>query len=504
LGSIIKVMLKAKEKIAPVAKKYGTVIVWLRRELRVADNAALFAACEQADTVVPLFVFDPDILSREDTGAAQVAFMIDALGVLDANFQKLGGKLIVRNGKMPEQIIKAAEEFGADAVFHQREYEPFGLKRDDAVAAALKEKGTAVVTFAGLSLFEPSEIVSKAKTPYTVFGPYKREWFSRPADGPKPVPKHVPVPKDAQSDGLPSLAELKFQTAQTFECGGEDRAQQLLTEFLKAKIKRYDAARDILSEDGTSRLSRHLHLGTLSARFVVDAVRRVGLDKPSEANPSGEQGADHREGAGHSTFLSEIAWRDFYLQILHHFPHVTTGAFRPQYDALEWENDEGLFEAWKTGKTGYPIVDAAMRQMNTEAWMHNRGRMIVASFLTKDLLIDWRWGEKYFMQQLVDGDQAANNGGWQWAAGTGTDAQPYFRIFNPTSQGEKFDPDGAYVKRWVPELSRVPAKFIHAPWKLSEAERALVCPEYPRPIVDHAVQRGRALAMYAKTAKEKT
>jgi len=491
-------MLQEKDKTALTARTYGTVIVWLRRELRVADNAALFAACQQADVVVPLFVFDPDILEREDTGAARVAFLIDALGVLDANFQKLGGKLIVRSGKAPEQIIKAAEEFGADAVFHQREYEPFGLQRDEAVAAALKESGTEVVTFAGLSLFEPPEIVSKALTPYTVFGPYKREWFSRPADAPKPAPKHVPVPKDARSDGLPSLDKLKFQTAQTFECGGEDRAQQLLTEFLKEKIKRYDAARDILSEDGTSRLSRHLHLGTLSARDVVDAVRRAGLDKPS-----GRQQTDHQGEAGHSTFLSEIAWHDFYLQILHHFPHVAEGAFRPRYDALEWENDETLFEAWKTGKTGYPVVDAAMRQMNAEAWMHNRGRMIVASFLTKDLLIDWRWGERYFMQQLVDGDQAANNGGWQWAAGTGTDAQPYFRIFNPTSQGEKFDPDGIYVKRWVPELSRVPAKFIHAPWKLSDSERALVCPEYPKPIVDHAVQRGRALAMYAKAAKEK-
>ncbi len=204
------------------------------------------------------------------------------------------------------------------------------------------------------------------------------------------------------------------------------------------------------------------------------------------------------------TFLSELAWHDFYLQILFHFPHVADGAFRPQFNALEWENDETLFAAWKEGRTGYPIVDAAMRQLNAEAWMHNRGRMIVASFLTKDLLIDWRWGEKYFMQQLVDGDQAANNGGWQWAAGTGTDAQPFFRIFNPTNQGEKFDADGAYVKRWVPELAQVPAKFIHQPWELSPAERAhLGCGDYPAPIVDHKEQRARALAMYAKVTKDK-
>ncbi len=487
----------------PEKKNYKTAIVWLRRDLRVHDNAALHAACAQAEMVVPLFVFDPGILGREDTGAARVAFLIDALGVLDANLQKRGGRLIVRQGKAAEQVLKAVEEFGADAVFHQREYEPFGVGRDAAVAEALKARGTALETFPGLSLFEPPAILSKTGTPYTVFGPYKREWFGRPADGPVPAPKRVPVPENAQSDPLPSASDLKFQTHQTFECGGEDAARKLLKAFLADKIKDYDTARDILGEDGTSLLSRHLHLGTLSARAVVDAVRRAGLDKPSGA-ASGEQKSEHEAEAGHSTFLSEIAWHDFYLQILHHFPHVAVGAFRPHFDALEWENDETLFEAWKTGRTGYPIVDAAMRQMNAEAWMHNRGRMVTASFLTKDLLIDWRWGEKYFMQQLVDGDQAANNGGWQWAAGTGTDAQPFFRIFNPTSQGEKFDADGAYVKRWVPELARVPAKFIHAPWKLSDAEREhLGAGDYPARVVDHAVQRGRALAMYAKATKEK-
>lgn len=293
------------------------------------------------------------------------------------------------------------------------------------------------------------------------------------------------MPEGIQSDPLPTAAELKFTTTQKFECGGEDAAHKILHEFVKTKIDEYDTERDILGSDGTSRLSRHLHLGTISPRFIIDTLRRAG-----------------RESAGRTTFLSELAWHDFYLQILVHFPHVAEGAFRPQYDALEWENDEELFAAWKEGRTGYPIVDAAMRQLNSEAWMHNRGRMIVASFLTKDLLIDWRKGERYFMQQLVDGDLSANNGGWQWAAGTGTDAQPYFRIFNPTSQGEKFDPNGTYVKEWVPELSRVPAKFIHQPWKLSEAEREhFDCSEYPQPVVDHAIQRGRALALYGKVSK---
>ena len=482
------------------AKKYKTLIVWFRRDLRLHDNAALHEAIAQAEAVIPLFVFDPAILERADTGAARVAFLVDALGVLDANLQKAGGRLIVRRGRVPDEILKAVDEYGADGVFHHREYEPMGRGRDEAVAKALVDRGKVCEVFSGLSQFEPGEIQSQAGTPYTVFGPYKRQWFERPAEGPLPAPHSITLPQGIKSDPLPTAAELKFATAQKFECGGEDAAHKILHEFVKTKIDTYDTTRDILGEDGTSKLSRHLHLGTLSPRFVIDTVRRAGKDKPSKQ--SGEARAEHQAEPGHTTFLSELAWHDFYLQILHHFPHVTEGAFRPQYDALEWENDDELFAAWKEGRTGYPIVDAAMRQMNSEAWMHNRGRMIVASFLTKDLLIDWRWGEAYFMQQLVDGDQAANNGGWQWAAGTGTDAQPYFRIFNPTSQGEKFDPNGTYVKAWIPELARVPAKFIHQPWKLSDAEREhLGCAEYPKPVVDHSVQRERALAMYGKVPK---
>ncbi len=479
------------------AKKYKTLIVWFRRDLRVHDNAALHEACAQAEQIIPLFVFDPAILGRSDTGAARVAFLVDALGVLDANLQKAGGRLIVRRGKTPDEIVKIASEFGADGVFHHREYEPMGRARDEAAAKALAERGKVCETFPGLALVAPEEILSQAGTPYTVFSPYKRLWFSRPTGGPLPAPRHVPVPERIKSDAMPTANELKFLTKQHFACGGEDAAQTLLHEFVKTKIDGYDTARDVLGQDGTSNLSRHLHLGTISPRFVVDAVRRAGKDKPSEQ--SGEARQEHQAEPGHSTFLSEVAWHDFYLQILFHFPHVAGGAFRPQFNALQWENNESLFAAWKEGRTGYPIVDAAMRQLNAEAWMHNRGRMVTASFLTKDLRIDWRWGEAYFMQQLVDGDQAANNGGWQWAAGTGTDAQPFFRIFNPTAQGEKFDPDGAYVKKWVPELARVPANFIHQPWKLSEAERQhLGCADYPARAVDHAVQRGRALAMYGE------
>ncbi len=270
-------------------KKYKTLVVWMRRDLRVRDNAALHEACRQAEQVIPLFVLDPTILKRPDTGAARVVFLLDALKVVDANLQGLGGRLIVRQGRMPEAVVQAAAEFGADGVFHQREFEPFGRKRDEAVAEALRECGKVCETFPGLALFEPDEILSQTGQPYTVFGPYKRLWFSQPAEPPVPAPKHIPLPEGITSDALPTAAELAFRTGQTFACGGEDAAQELLQEFLKEKIAGYDTRRDILGDDGTSRLSRHLHLGTISARFVVDAVRRAGQGR---AKP-GAQRAGH-------------------------------------------------------------------------------------------------------------------------------------------------------------------------------------------------------------------
>jgi deoxyribodipyrimidine photo-lyase len=466
--------------VEPEKNLLGTVIVWLRRDLRIRDNKALFEACRRAQRVVPLFVFDDTILSREDTGPARIAFLLDALHVLDRNLQNLGGRLILRRGQAVEQVLRAVSEFNADGVFFQREYEPYGRARDAQISEVLAKDGKICEKFPGLSLFSPEEIQSATGNPYTVFGPYKKIWFSCPADAPVSAPVSVKLPEGAKSDVFPSVSDLKFQIVQHFVCGGEDAAQALLADFIQTKIAAYGTTRDFLAEDGTSRLSRHLHFGTLGVREVVAAVRASGQEQQ------------------HSVFLTEIAWRDFYLHILWHFPHVAEGAFKSRFDAILWENGPELFAAWTQGRTGYPIVDAAMRQLNAEAWMHNRGRMIVASFLTKDLLIDWRWGEQYFMKQLVDGDQASNNGGWQWAAGTGTDAQPFFRIFNPTLQGKKFDPDGAYVRRWVPELARVPSKYIHEPWRLSAAERDEVgANDYPSPVVYHAAQRDRALALYA-------
>jgi deoxyribodipyrimidine photo-lyase len=293
------------------------------------------------------------------------------------------------------------------------------------------------------------------------------------------------MPHDIQGETVPSAASLNVNTAQIFECGGEDAATELLNRFVENGVSGYAHQRDLLAKNGTSLLSRHLHFGTISVSKVVDRARRT---------------------AGSQVFLSEIAWRDFYFQILFHHPEVEHGAFRSALNNIAWENDEDLFNAWCEGRTGYPIVDAAMRQLNQEAWMHNRARMITASFLTKDLLINWQWGERYFMRKLVDGDLAANNGGWQWSAGTGADAQPFFRIFNPIAQGEKFDPDGEYVRKYVPELKKLPNSVIHSPWKLSALEQqacgCILGKDYPFPLVDHKTQRLRALSLYRAAGEQ--
>jgi deoxyribodipyrimidine photo-lyase len=303
------------------------------------------------------------------------------------------------------------------------------------------------------------------------------------------VPTIAPLPASITSQPIPSLAELGFANNQIIPVGGEQAGLALLAAFIQAEsggIGEYASRRDLMAAAGTSRLSAYLRLGCVAPQACLRAALAL---PPSETTQ-----------ASIETWISELAWRDFYYQILANFPHVLRGAFKQQYDAIAWENNPQLFAAWCAGQTGYPIVDAAMRQLSQEAWMHNRARMVVASFLTKDLLIDWRWGERFFMQMLVDGDLASNNGGWQWAAGTGTDAQPYFRIFNPTSQGQKFDPQGTYIRRYLPELASVADRYIHAPWTMPADEQRRVGVtiglEYPAPIVDHAVQRERALAIY--------
>lgn len=443
-----------------------TALFWFRRDLRLADNTALHHALRDHGAVVPVFVFDPAILASPDVGARRVATIIACLESLDKNLRHLGGRLIVRRGEPLAQLRALAGETGAKALYWNTDYESYARKRDARVADWAQSAGLAVHTFDDQCLHAPGTVLKKDGTPYTVFTPFSRAWLEKPSPRPLPRPKAVSVPATAKSDPLPSPDELKHPVDIPLPPAGERAALDTLKAFIKNHVGAYKSQRDLPALDATSRLSPHLRFGTISARTVLAAAEQARADKagpPAEIN----------------IFINELIWRDFYKHILHHFPHVETGSFRPEYDAIQWPNDKSLFQAWCEGRTGYPIVDAAMRQLNQTGWMHNRLRMITASFLTKDLLVDWRWGERYFMKQLLDGDLAANNGGWQWAAGTGTDAQPYFRIFNPASQTEKFDPEERFIRQYVPELDT---------------------PAYPRPVVSHAAQRVKALALY-KTAR---
>ncbi len=479
-------------------KPYKVALYWFRRSIRLDDNRALIEAAANAEHVIPVFVLDPEILKHPATGPARTRFLFEALADVDRSLRQRGSMLIIRHGKPVTELERLAEEMGASALYFGREYEPYGRTRDEAVTKAFQKRGVSIHPFPDHLLTEPEDIRTRAGGIYTVFSPYKRVWLEQPINSPAPALERIDTPIALRSEPLPEIPPRMKGVGSLDQKprvkGSEAEAARWLEAFLENCVGQYDTDRDFPALEGTSRLSAYLKFGVISPRRVFADVQNrrkaLGIEKKS----------------GVDTWLSELAWRDFYYQILFHFPHVVGSAFRPAYNDVSWENDETLFQAWCEGRTGYPFVDAAQRQMNSEAWMHNRARMVSASFLTKDLLCDWQLGEKYFMQKLVDGDEASNNGGWQWAAGTGTDAQPFFRIFNPVSQGEKFDPDGEYVKRWVPELKRVPAKYVHRPWDLSAAEQEAVgCVlgrDYPKPIVDHKVQREKALALYRFAEKK--
>jgi deoxyribodipyrimidine photo-lyase len=453
----------------------ATAIWWIRRDLRLTDNQALAAALADAERVIPAFVLDPALLRSPYVGDRRAAFLFGGLRRLDADLRSRGSRLL--------------GETGATRIFAEEDLTPYARQRDARVAQSLPLDLTGGVTV------HPAGTVLKADgAPYTVFTPFGRAWKALPLPSVRDVlvaPTQLPAVPDLSSLPIPDVPALP--AAVPFP-PGEAEAQRRLAAFVdgeEAAIYRYAEARNRLDEDGTSRLSPYLRLGMVSARqAVVSALAVVGT-------PSGAQG---RKGA--ETWLNELIWREFYVHILYHFPQVRGSSFRPEYDRIAWENDAGAFAAWCEGRTGYPVVDAAMRQLVVHGWMHNRARMIVASFLVKDLLIDWRWGERTFMQHLVDGDPAANNGGWQWTAGTGTDAAPYFRIFNPVLQGKKHDPDGLFVRRWLPELARVPDRYLHAPWEMpGDVQRGAGCvvgQDYPAPLIDHAWTRERTLAAYAR------
>ncbi|KAF9396882.1 hypothetical protein CPC16_006379 [Podila verticillata] len=466
--------------------KTSIALVWFRRDLRLFDHAALYHALKEYDQVIPVFVFDTTLLATLPHADRRVEFIHASLRALKDELQQAKSDLVIRHANAVTAIPELVAEFRASAVYTNRDYEPDAIKRDAKVTAALREQDVALRTFKDQVIFEQDEIVTQANSMYSVFTPYKRAWLTKLNDfylRSYPVAPYLHHLAQLDTQPFPSLQELNFVPAgladlpiQPGTTGGE-----ALFENFKERIDRYHLSRDFPAVKGPSYLSVHLRFGTLSIRELAAYAWREGSH-------------------GAQTWLSELIWREFYQQILWHRPDVVHHAFKRDYDALAFPNDEILFTAWCQGQTGYPMVDAAMRQLNQTGYMHNRLRMITASFLVKDLLVDWRWGERYFAKQLIDFDLAANNGGWQWAASTGCDAQPYFRIFNPVTQSTKFDPDGKFIHRYCPELSALQGKAIHAPWLANQATLdaagITLGVDYPWPIVDHACQRDKALALF--------
>jgi deoxyribodipyrimidine photo-lyase len=424
-------------------------IFWFRRDLRLEDNIGLYHAFNNEDAVLPLFIFDRNILDDlEDKQDARVEFIHRVIGDISEKLKDFGTSILVEYGDPMSVYKKLMDKYEIQAVYTNRDYEPYAKKRDGEIEKLLKEKSIPFYDFKDQVIFEKDEILNGSGEYYKVFTPYSRIWLDK-----FKASKIQLVSLDKRKKNfyttdplpIPSLDEMGFRETST---------KIPPREINRSLIKKYDQVRDFPGLNGTTRIGIHLRFGTQS-------IRELALEA-NELN---------------NTYLNELIWREFYMMILDHNPQVVDKAFKPQYDAIEWRNDEEEFEKWCQGKTGYPIVDAGMRQMNAIGFMHNRTRMIVASFLSKHLLIDWRWGEAYFAKKLLDYELSSNNGGWQWAAGTGTDAQPYFRIFNPESQTKKFDKDQKYIKEWVPELGT---------------------PEYPEPIVEHKFARERALKVYKK------
>lgn len=463
------------------------VIHWFRRDLRLSDNLALHATAASGRPVLPVFILDPALLRGDRFSVARLSFMLKALASLSDAVRKRGGRLLIRHGDPLEVLPQVIDEFSAQAVYINRDYSSYAVKRDASIESVLT---IPLHVLDDALLHSPEDIRTQDGRPYVVFTPFKRQWLALP----KPEPSDQPegtlrffVPDDGESD-IPTLGDLGFDATIDVPDVSEAAAQARLANFISESVEQYESRRDQLlvnpfepsSPQWTSGLSPYLRFGVMSPRQAFHA-----------AVTKRERALSAAARSSVDTWISELVWREFYMHILYHFPHVAHSSFRREYDQVEYRYAPDELSVWQDGRTGYPVVDAAMRQLKTLGWMHNRARMIVASFLTKDLLIYWREGETYFMRHLIDGDPAANNGGWQWSAGTGTDAQPYFRIFNPVSQSQKFDPDGHFIRHWVPELRDVPGQFIHAPWLMPLPPKG-----YPKPIVDHAFARERTLAAF--------
>lgn len=447
-------------------------IWWIRRDLRLRDNLTLQKALENPP-VLPVYIFDPSLFNTAPE--RRLNFLIKNLQELDQDLKIRGSKLIVRTGKPVEVLERLISECGADQIYAEEDFTPYARLRSVLVGSYLPVK----LVQGQLGLHPLAALKANGK-PYRVFTPFKRNWLALvPEIEPIPGPKLIPSFQDFDPGLMPAGGDEELFPA------GEEMARQRLEDFLKNKIEFYHLNRDRMDLEGTSNLSPYLRFGVLGLRTALLRSKELLDDK-----------SNHKDVQGIESWLNELIWREFYIHIMFHFPESRTQNFRSMYDRLPWRNELSDFEAWKEGMTGVPVVDAAMRQLKQTGWMHNRARMISASFLVKDLLIDWRWGEKWFRDNLLDGDLAVNNGSWQWVAGTGTDSAPFFRIFNPTRQSEKYDPTGKYIRKWVPELADLDKDVIHNPWK-----KRIKVAGYPKPIIDHKFARERALIAF-QTAKE--
>ena len=489
-------------------KALDTALVWFRRDLRADDHAALHHALKAARRVHVLFVYDRDILDPLLAAGLhadrRVQFIHDSLVDLDAQLRALGqahgvpgAGLIVRHARALDEVPRLAAQLHAQAVYSNHDDDPQALARDARVRGRLAEAGIALHTSKDHVVFERNELLTQAETPFSVYTPYRKAWLERIDAyylGSYSVAKHAaslaPLPDGERAAAWPTMASLGFEATALHALHlttGSTGARELRDDFLQ-RIDRYHEARDFPAVKGPSYLSVHLRFGTMSVRQLA-----------REAHQRAAEGS-----AGAQAWLGELIWRDFFHQVLHHHPHVAERSFRPACDAIRWEHGkhaQALFAAWCEGRTGYPLVDAAMLQLERTGYMHNRLRMVAASFLVKDLGIDWRWGERWFAQRLNDYDLAANNGGWQWAASTGSDAQPWFRIFNPVTQSRRFDAQGRFIRRYLPQLASLPDALIHAPWQARAVDLAAagvdIGRDYPPPIVEHDTARRRTLERYA-------
>jgi deoxyribodipyrimidine photo-lyase len=470
-----------------------STVVWFRNDLRLADNPALQAALKRQQAVIPVFIWAPDEEAPWAPGAATRWWLHQSLDAFAVELQASGSKLILRAGPSLETLQRLIKETGATAVYWNRRYEPAVIARDASVKTALRDQCVEAESFNAALLHEPWTIRNKSGKPFQVFTPFWKHCLTLP-DPPSPgaAPKKIPPP--TEWPGSVTLNEFSLEPRIKWAEGmraawkpGSAGAQQQLKRFITAAVEHYSGERNRPDHVGTSRLSPHLHFGELSPRQIWHAL-----------NQHGGNSTEWRT----SQFLAEVGWREFAHHLLYHFPHTPNEPLREDFKKFPWRNNPAWLEAWQRGRTGVPLVDAGMRELWTTGWMHNRIRMVVASFLVKNLLLPWQEGARWFWDTLVDADLAQNTLGWQWTAGCGADAAPYFRVFNPVSQGEKFDPNGDYVRRWVPELARLSAQWIHQPWTAPAAEltraKIVLGKTYPEPMVSLGISREVALEAYAR------